>query len=118
MQIEMVANQRREGIQKRGGAPSGGTALGRRPGSYRKDMQSNVFEFFGRTGVTSSNIAPSPHHPLTRMSHTLEPSPQVLHSFSGPGDNYVRPPAGPQSVSRLTESKRFRLNCYYCEGER
>ena len=93
----------REGRGYRNGEESsGGTALGRSPGSYWKDMQSNVFEFFGRTGVTSSNIAPSPHHPLTRrMSHTLEPSPQILHSFSGPGDNYVRPPVGPQSVSPL-----------------
>ena len=58
------------------------------------------------------------HQPIRRKLHILQLSPQILPSFSGPGDDHlVRPPVWPLSVSSPTESNSFRLNCCYYDGK-
>ena len=110
---------------------SGGTALGQDPGSYAKIMHKNILGSSAELGphpgrgwlLQADRKIPGappwlPHHqPIRRKSHILQPSPQILPSFSGHSDDHhVWPPVWPLSASSLTGPSSFRLNCYFYKG--
>ena len=99
----------------------------------QRNMHSNVFEFFYRTGAPTqvedgnfrlntrflehSSVA-SPSIKGKKSHKPCSPHPRCCLLFLGTSDDHpVRSPVWPLSISSLRGAKSFKLNCCYYKGK-